>query len=245
MSMQFSDTTTKNGLVQDCEINLFGDSGYTQITGNSNRLATFTNFLNRALDKVSILIMSSDGRWQYDDTNFTDLPIGTTTLVNTQQQYQLSTSQLNILRVEIMGSDGKYYKINPIDLNEIQGTSMSEFMNSAGSPVYYDLLGDSIFLYPKPQTGYVTMALGMKIYFQREPSYFVSTDTTKLPGVNGMFHRLISRIACLDYAIARQLPQKNDIQSEITLMEAQLQDFYAKRNLDDAVGFRTKAINWN
>lgn len=243
--MVFNDTTTKGGLLQDCEIVLFGDNGYTQITGNTNRLATFTNFINRALDTVTSLILDADGRWQYDDTNFSTLPIGTTLLVHNQQQYQLSVSHLRILRIEILGIDGKYYKIQPIDPSDIQNQSMTEFMNTASQPLYYDLLGDSIFLYPKPQTGYVTMSAGMKIYYQREPSYFVSTDTTKTPGFNTIFHRLVSRIACLDYAIARQLSVKTDLEKEVIMLKSELQDFYGKRQPDESVGFRTRSVSWN
>lgn len=244
MSMVFNDITTKNGLVQDCEITLFGDNGYTQITSNSNRLATFTQFLNRALDKVASMIMQADGRWQFDDSNYTDLPIGTTLLVNNQQQYQVSVSHLNILRVEVLGVDGKYYKIDPVDINDIQNQAMSEFMATASSPMYYDMIADCIFLYPTPQTGYVTMLKGLKIYYQREPSYFVSTDTTKAPGINSLFHRLVSRLASLDYAIARQMPMKKDLEQEVLKLQGELQDFYAKRQPDDKVAFRTQVMNW-
>lgn len=245
MSLQFSDTTTKNGLLQDAEIVLFGDNGYTQITSNANRLLTFTQLMNRALDKVSTIIMASDGRWQFDDTNFSDLPIGTTTLVNAQQDYTLSVSHLRILRVEIMDQNGNYNKIEPIDWNDIQSRSMTEFMDTTGTPQYYDLVGSSIFLYPKPQTAYITAIAGMKIYFQREPSYFVSTDTTKVPGFNSLFHRLVSRIACHDYAMARQLPQKKDLEEQVTILQAELRDFYATRLPDEEIKFRTQGYNWS
>lgn len=243
--IQFSNTTTKNGIIQDCEIVLFGDSGYGQISGNANRLLTFTNIINRALDKVSSQILGSDGRWQYDDTNYSDLPIGTTDLVNNVQQYQLSTSHLHILRVEILGIDGKYVKMEALDQSDIQNQAMTEFMNTKSIPQYYDLLGDSIFLYPKPQTGAVTMTAGMKIYFQREPSYFVSTDTTKTPGLNQLFHRLVSRLACLDYAISRQLPQKKDLEKEVAILQDEMELFYTKRMKDERIGFRTQVRTWN
>ena len=245
MSIQFSDLTTKNGLIQNCEILLFGDSGYTQISSNPNRLLTFTNLINRALDEVSGLIMQSDGRWQYDDTNFTDLPIGKTLLADGQQQYQLSTSQLKIIRVEIKGLDGKYYRIDPLDQSDIQNMSLTEYLNSASRPLHYDLMGDSIYLYPKPQTGYVTMLEGMKIYYQREPSYFVSTDTTKKPGVASIYHEIVTKIACLNYAIARQLPQKKDLQEQVAMLKAGISDFYTRRQLDERPAFRTAKINWN
>jgi hypothetical protein len=244
--MIFSDTTYANdALLQDCEMTLFGDDSRGTITSDTNRLAIFTQLINRALDKVTSLILECDGRWEFDDTNYTDLPIGTTTLVNNQQDYSLSVSHLRILRIEILGADGKYVKIDPIDFGDVDQQAMTEFMNGAGTTKYYDLLGGSVFLYPKPQTGYVTMAQGLKIYYQRVPSYFVTTDTTKVPGFVTLFHRLISRWACWDYAIMRNLSNKNDLKDQVLLLESQLKDFYSARDDDDDVSFRVKDVNWN
>lgn len=242
---QFSSTINNNGLLQDCEFTLFGDNGFGQITGNPNRLQGFTALVNRALDKVSNLIMSCDGRWQYDDTNYTDLPIGTTTLVNNQQDYTLSVSHQKLLRIEILNNEGKYVKLDPIDMHTIEGVGMTEFMNGAGVPKYYDVQNNSIFLYPKPQTGFVTMTSGLKVYFQRESSYFVTTDTTKTPGFATTFHRLVSRWACYDYALNRQLPIAKDLRNEITILEQELQDFYDDKNSDDSLQFRIRPMRWN
>jgi hypothetical protein len=242
--MDFSNTTTNDGLLQDAEFVLFGDNGFGRITGDSNRLKAFTGLINRALDKVTSLILASDGRWEFDDTNYTDLPIGVSTLVNNQPDYSLSVEHLRVLRVEILNNQGVYTKLDPIDINDIQYQGMTEFLNGAGTPLYYDIQGGSVFLYPKPQTGYVTMLSGLKVYFQRQPSYFVSTDTTKKPGFSTIFHRLVSRWACYDYALARQLPIKKDIRDEITVMENELKDFYATRDPDDSVGIRTKRYIW-
>lgn len=243
--MQFSNTTTQDGLIQDCEFVAFGDNGFGQVANNSNRLKAFTGLINRAMDKVTTLILSSDGRWEFDDTNYTDLPIGVATLVNGQQDYSLSVTHLRVLRVEIMDQNGDYYKIDPFDLQDITRQGMTEFMNGAGSPRFYDIQGGSIFLYPKPQTGYVTFLAGIKIYFQRDSTYFTTADTTKEPGFAQMFHRLVSRWATYDYALARQLPIKKDLRDEITVLEQQLTDFYATRDPDDGIAIRTEYASWN
>ena len=113
----YSETSTNSGLLQDCEFTLFGDNGFGEITNNTNRLQAFTNLLNRALDKVTNLIMSCDGRWQYDSTNYTDLPIGRTDLIDQQQDYGLSATHLKVLRVEVLDADGKWQKLEPFDIN--------------------------------------------------------------------------------------------------------------------------------
>lgn len=242
---QFSDTTNNTGLLQDCEFVLFGDNGFGQITSNTNRLKAFTGLVNRAMDKVTTLILSADGRWEFDDSNYTDLPIGVSTLVNNQQDYSLSVTHLRVLRVEILDIQGNYYKLEPFDLQDVQGQGMTEVLEGVGSPKYYDIQGGSVFLYPKPQTGQVTMAAGLKVYFQREPSYFASTDTTKYPGFSTIFHRLVSRWACYDYALARQLPIKKDLRDETTVLEQELKDFYATRDPDDGITIRTQKYSWN
>ena len=84
MSLQFSDTgSAKNGLIQECEFTLFGESGYGAISGTADLLATFTRNMNNALNSVANLIMMSDGRWQWDDNNNTDFPVATTSLFTT------------------------------------------------------------------------------------------------------------------------------------------------------------------
>ena len=62
--IQFSDTTGKSGLIQECEMILFGDSGYGQISGNPNRLNYFTNLLNQSMVKIIGAIYTCDGKWQ-------------------------------------------------------------------------------------------------------------------------------------------------------------------------------------
>ena len=111
--MQFSDTTNKNGILQEIDFWILGSSG----TASSDySTADKTRNVNRWLDRVNSLIMQADHRWEWDDTNHTDLPIATTTLVNNQQDYGLDTSHLKIIRVEIKNNAGNYNLILPVIL---------------------------------------------------------------------------------------------------------------------------------
>ena len=232
--MQFSNTTTKDGIIQDCESILFGDN-YGHISGNSNLLATFTRNVNRALDRATGLAIEADGKWQWDSTNQTDFPIATTELTADQDNYRFNVSHLVIHEIHVQGENGGWTKLKPIDpkhhskpLAEIFGT---------GAPKYYDKLADAFFLYPTPS---YTKATGLKVFFQRGPSYFVSTDTTKEPGFASIFHRLISLWACYDYAFAKLLPIARVLRDEITIMEQDLQDFYSMRNKDERVNLKAR-----
>lgn len=227
--MEFSNTTTKDGILQDCEFWLFG-SNYGQITGNTTLLNTFTALSNRALDSVTSSVLASDDRWNFDDTNYTNYPIGVTDLVQSQKDYVLSVSHLKITRVECMDAQGTWFLLRPIDLKDIK-VARDEFAKSDGIPIYYDKLATSLFVYPA--SSYNSTG-GLRVYYQREPSYFATTDTTKKPGFITLAHRLISLKACYDYSVANNLTDKITVlNNEIMKRELDLANAYSKRNKDE------------
>lgn len=226
--MEFNNTTTKDGIIQDCEFWLFSGN-YGQISGNANLLATFTALSNRALDSVTTAILESDDRWEFDDTTYTDYPIATTDLVTSQRDYVLAVSHLKVLRVEWKDSNGNWLLGKPIDLEDIT-VARDEFLSTDSTPVYYDKLATSVFLYPAPN---YSSTGGLRVYYQREPNYFLSTDTTKKPGFATICHRLISLKACYDYAIANDKDKIPTLEREIAKKELELRNFYGRRNKDE------------
>lgn len=233
--LQFSNTTTKGGLIQSVEDKLFGK--YGDISSNPDMLLRFTRYINEGLNRVVSLILKSDGRWQFDDQNNTDLPIGTTSLVTTpgaeQQDYTFDVSHLKILNVEVKDNNGQWHTLIPIDQSDLQNTNVTDFMSEPGLPLYYDKLGSSVFLYPPPLAADVTEANGLKVRFQRPPSYFVSTDTTKTPGFNSLYHELVALIAARDYAFDKTLSCAEGLASRVTEKEQDLIEDYTIRNKDE------------
>lgn len=230
--MIFSDTTNKDGILQECEFWVFG-SNYGSITSNATRLAEFTRLSNRALDRITTAILDSDTRWQWDDTNYTDFPIGMTNLADGQRDYTLEVSHLKILGVEAKDSSGNYYPLKPIDTRDMtdSGISPTEFMSTKGLPQYYDLIANSVMIYPQPDVDVVTATNGLKVRFQRGPSYYETTDTTKEAGFASIFHRLIPLYASFDYATANDMVNKATvINNEITKEEGKLKKFMTKRD---------------
>lgn len=249
MSLQFSDTSSsKAGLIQECESQVFGDNSYGRISGDTSLLATFTRYLNEALNRVANLIMTADARWQFDDTNNTDYPIATTNLITTlgseQQDYQFDVTMLRILRMEVLDNTGAWRKLTPIDEADIYDQSLTDFMKTPGLPVYYDKQGASIFLYPKPLATSVTSTAGLKVWFQRPPSYFVTSDTTKVPGFNSMYHRLAATIASRDYATFKQLSVAKALSDLVQIGEDSLVENYALRNKDEHIKLSAKYYNF-
>ncbi len=203
--------------------------------------------INNAYETVVGWILMADGRWQWDDNNFTTFPVATTTLVSGQRDYQFDTSHLKIERIEILNADGNYYPITPFDKDDIpEGVSVSEYYETAGQPTCYDLSGSSVVLYPAPDNGVtVTLALGLKVYFQRTADVFTSGQVstgTKQPGFASPWHYVLAYMAAVPYCLSYK-PERvaalmrvigdNPKPQPASGMKAAMVDFYAKRDKNE------------
>lgn len=194
-------------------------------------IADLTASANAALNHVSSLILMSDLRWRWDDSNQTDLPIATAALVANQQDYSISSTHLIIERIEVKDSDGNWHLLNPIDQSELKRDkfqAMGEYQETSGIPAEYDLIGESIFLYPKPN---YSQAASLKVYYARGPHEFSTTDTTEEPGFNSLFHDLIPLTVSYEYVFnKRNNPQRAQwLLTEVQKGEDAIQKFYGKR----------------
>jgi hypothetical protein len=236
--MQFNDTSAKNGLIQDCESMLFGDK-YGTISSNSDLLATFTRLLNQAYNKAVTVIMQSDGRWQFDDTNHTDLPIGSTDLAEDQDTYTLDAEHLRVLKVYVRDSAGNLLELRPIDIQDPESKLMYQnFPVTKGVPTHYDKQANILKLYPTPN--YTVADNGLVVHYQRLPLYFTSADTTKVAGIPKLFSRYLSLCASIDYATAKQMSVKNDLFAMASQMEKDIKDWYSTRSKDESKTLRGK-----
>lgn len=237
--MRYSDSTNKTGIVEDIDFLINTDS-------TSYPIEQKTRNINRRYDEVVSMILQSDGRWKWDDTNQTAQPA---TAINMTEQTTAvaipDTTYLTINRVEILDVNGNWYKINPFNEHEIVDQAMSEFLKTPGRPLLYEKVGGFLNLYPKPSSANVTLSGGLKIYYQRNASYFATTDTTKVPGFAAPFHRILSLGGALDYAIANSMNGKISILAPLlTKMEQDLQLFYSTRSRDESVRLVPRVENY-
>lgn len=220
---------------------------YTKTNSTSFSDSDIVIGINNKQERVESLILQSDGRWQFEDTNQTDLPIATTGLVTDQQDYALPDTDLEITRMEVLDTSGNWNKLQPIDEGDIYNQSLTDFLKTSGTPIYYDKLGNSLFLYPKPS---YTQLASLKVYFKRGPVAITTaslTASTAKPGFNTMFHELIPLWVSYDYGMANGLTNMNLLMTEIQRIETQLQEAYALRDKDDKPSLRTRQPNrgWN
>lgn len=217
----------------------------TKTNSTSYPAADMLIAINNAYERVASLILQADGRWQWDDTNFTtDFPIATTNLVLGQADYTLASTHLRILRVEVADSSGTFSKLEQFDPADKLTDSLTQLATETGTPTTYDIIGASVVLYPKPNYNYTA---GLKIYFQRGPSLFTSAEVTtgsKNPGFNSLYHDLIPLWVAYNYALDNSQSTANGYMNEIIRKEESLKDDYSSRNKDQRDILTTKRINF-
>lgn len=189
---------------------------------------------NLHFSDVVSLILKSDGRWQWDDNNHTTLPMGTATLVDGQQDYEINGADfLTISAIQVKDVNGYYRQLEIVDFNDA-GQDLADLSATSGMPTKAAKRGNSIFLFPKPSSAHVTLSAGIQVFYQRPPSYLASDALSKVPGFNPLFHRILSFGAAIDYAIAKGLDKKlRNIQPRFDALRAGLMDAYARRPRDE------------
>lgn len=248
MSLAYSDTSGKDGILQRIEIKLGFPDAY--ITGNTTRLAQFTGMVNLALDNVFHIIFKADGRWQFDDGGHNTYPILTGNLVDGQRDYSFTQDSdsnliLDIQRVFVRTSTTSgYYEVFPVDVQSAPEAEISEFvdgLNREGSPYEYEKTATGIFLNPIPSAN---VTAGLKIYVSREGSYFTTSDTTKKPGFAGLYHDYLVLATCYDYALGHNLKNRDVFKRDMLEMGKKIEEFYARRDKHARPIMTTKRINY-
>lgn len=219
-------------------------SFYTSLDTNAFSTTDRLVSINNWYDKLHSIILESQAEWDFDDSNATDLPIGTTDLVASTKSYALPETLYRLNKLEINYGSG-FIKANPIDLNE---TGLSEDELSAEATVdnpYYRTFGRTFTLYPTP-TSAVTG--GIKLYYDREVDDFSSSDLltgTKKPGLDRLWHDYIALGASLDGAIKFNLVNKGDLSNMINDMETRIRKYYGRRQVDRQINFRNTIEDYN
>lgn len=202
--------------------------------------------INLALDRILALIFQADGRWKFDDSNHTDYPIITTDLVSGQRDYSFTSDDtgnliLEVYRVMVANEDGRFYDLTLED-QLIRGRAMGMVsgQNLTGKPSKYNKLANGIFLDSIPNYNYTD---GLKIFINREASYFTALDTfytTKKPGFAGLFHEYLALRPSYQYAYRKGLKNASILKVEMKEMEDKVEEFYSKRSKDEPTRIITK-----
>lgn len=193
--------------------------------------------INNAYHDVARLIWSTAGGWQFDDGNNTTLPTWTTNLSSSVQNYTIPSTIQKIEEVTIKDIGGTWNKLKYFD---IHGTEQApqEFMGEPGLPIYYDLMGTQITLYPTPTSTYCTTTSGMCVYVSRDMTEFDTTATTTTPGFPASFHKILSYAAAIDFVQNDQ--EKQTLLKMKDRLEKGLTNFYQKRGAETDISIKPR-----
>lgn len=247
--MQFYEFTTKQGICQEvdrlCDTS---DTTYTRVAKTAR--------INQAFEELVGDIITADGTWQFDDTNYTTLPIGVQTLVDGQEAYSFTDKFLELDQVEILDINGIYRKIQPIDYSEVpSGMSIEEFYGSTttttrkGFPQFFDVQADTIRLFPAPSSTIVTLTNGIRIRFKRTANLFTAVSTTAddatVPGgIPSTHHVLLAYMAAIPYCMSYKKDRVALYEKRRDEMKKSLLKHFALREKATRKIMRNKPINY-
>jgi hypothetical protein len=199
--MQFSDTSTKQGLLQDCEFRT--NLGDGTITGDAALKAQFTRLLNiryaRTLGKLQILT-GKDGA---EDINYTDQQFSLFDIASGQNDYQFLTDEDGNTISDITGvmlkpsGETDFVPLERLALSDTDAMLiMSPNSSNTGTPAGYIEKNNTVFFDVIPDFDGGSAG---KLFYRLVPSYFVAGDTTKAPGFVEHFHSVLSVGGSLDW----------------------------------------------
>jgi len=194
-------------------------------------IADRTRYINEGYAKVAYIIGKSDGRMQWDDPNHTNSPVAKCDLTAEQSTYNIFASTpsalqdwLTIERIDIEDESGNGINLSMFDEKDVRGVAMNELQRTSSIPTHFEVIGTDVVLTPPPN---YSRTAGMRVFFKRAPSYFATTDTTKVPGFASIFHEYLSIYASHVWNVTKKkdmtlLKLLDDLEKKIGL-------FYAHR----------------
>lgn len=232
MALEFSDSVNNDGIVQQVRSLMRVDSSQWPTI-------KIVNSCNNWLDFLTGYAIGNDKRFQWDDTNHTKLPEGTTDLVANQTDYAFLADEqgnniVTLLGISLKHTNNQETPLILIDRSDPDYDPTTFGINS-GTPTYYDKIADNIIrLDTKPSATDATN-YDLKFKFQRTPSYFTASDTTKTPGFSPLLHRGFVVASAYDGALTLGLPNLQALAVEREKEEQKVIQYFSDRNNDQEV----------
>ena len=229
--MVFSDNTNLTGIVEQTR-------SLMRVDASQWPTSRIVNSCNNHLDTIAGYAIGADRRFEWDDTNHSKLPIGTTPLVANQTDYSFLTDEqnnpiINLTSISLIDiATNEETRLTPVNRNDPE-YSYSSFGITTGTPSSYDKIADNIIKLDTLPTAADAAKYKLKFYFQRTGSYFVATDTTKEPGVSPLLHRGFVIASAYDGALTLGLNNLNALSVEMAKEDLKMKEYFAIRNTDE------------
>lgn len=189
--------------------------------------------INVAMDDALDIAIRSCGIGQYDDTNHPNYPTITTDLNSGQRDYTYTQDGsgnliLDIYKVMVMNPSGVYEEIPQVDMQTWDNNeSFYDGQNVTGQPTKYDRTGNGIMFDVIPNYDQTD---GVKMFINREGSYFTISDTTKKPGIDGRLHEYLVVSPACKYADRNSLNNYATLTNRKLLLEKKIAEVYSKKD---------------
>lgn len=193
--MEFSNTTTKAGIIQRIEDYAGFDDGV--ITGDSTLLKKTTANVNETVHEMTMELMLANDSFDFDDLTATDYPIATTPLIADQRDYQFEgISFLRLKRLDVAWSSSQEpVRATPFDSDAFPhglGNDAATDAHFDKTNPQYDPKSIGFWLYPRATQEDVDAGGFARAEFERAFTEYSPSDTTKEPPIDRPFHDLIA-----------------------------------------------------
>ena len=250
--MEFYNATSKRAICQTIDRQCdSSDTSYPRL----DKTAEVNDGLEELVGKI--IAEMGNSFWEWDDTNQTDLPVGTGLLIEGQESYSFAAEYLAIKRIKVKDNNGKWHPLRQIDQQDFDekgyaieqwfGTDSSGNPNK-GLPEFYDILGDTLRLYPAPTSTSVTLTAGLKVDFIRTAVLFTAVSTTAAdatePGLPSPYHKLLAYYASIPYCMKYKKDRVAWLEKKWDEGVEDLLKHLSKRNPDKRTIMKMKKINY-
>lgn len=196
--------------------------------------------VNAELAAIQTHILRDRGPMEFDDANYTDIPIATLSITSGNDTYKITDDEdgnkiITIHKVAYQEGD-KWVDIPRKTVTEGNQDSLTE--TATGKPTSYYEVGNSIILSPVPDSSFTA-----KVWFDRELDVILTSDTTKVPGIPTAYHNLLCYRVAYNYAVDVGLPNENSIVRRLQMEEARLEQFEANRRDDEPTVISVETVS--
>lgn len=229
--LPINDTTNGTGIAQQAR-NLAGVDAvqwpFQKIVNSGNN---WKNFLTG-------YAIASDKRFQWDNTQHTKLPEGTTPLTINQSDYSFLTDEQGNTIITLIGvsilQNGVYVPLSQVDRLD-PSYDPSTFGTETGIATSYDKISDNILRLDKKPSA--TVPAGLKFYFQRTSPVWTSSDTTQPSGFSPLLDRGFVIACAYDIALTLGLTNLQGLALERQREEQKAIEYFENRQKDEEVIF--------
>ena len=211
----------------------------TNTTTNDWSDASLIRDLNSEASMVQINILRDRGVLEFDDSNYADVPIGTFTVsadgVCKIIEDEDGNKVLTIHKVAYL-TNGIYKDVPRIQPAEGNQDALTDGTTTTNSPTGYYEVGSSVVFVPSVSGGTA------KIWFDREMSFLLTSDTTKVLGIPSAYHNLVAYRTALNYD---NMPDDRYAKAmrKVQMEEDKLEQFEENRRGDEQTLLQPEVIS--